>query len=253
MIDLRYLTISLVGIFLALAVGIVLGGVILGDDALLATHERLMIDAERERQTLLAEMTRLRSRQRELEGEIGARGILVEQLLAGRLKGQTVSIVALAERTPEDLTGLLYRAGAAVISDTFIRDDAAVAASTGDWRLRLDPSALASALVGGEDSSWLNHLAATGYLERSGSYQRPDAVVLWVGQSGWSEVITSLVSGWRLLGVPVVAVAPEGLTAELEVTHAWQARAGSTGSYLRLWSELILAIDDADSEGGEAP
>jgi len=90
MLDFRYHALSLVAVFLALAIGIVLG-VTIGDS--------LLSDAERSlRSNLRASVEDARSAQSKAQGELASRDRMLDQLypgmVRGRLRGERIAVVA---------------------------------------------------------------------------------------------------------------------------------------------------------------
>lgn len=105
MIDFRYHAISMVAVFLALAIGIVLG-VTIGDS--------LVSEAERGlRQSLQEDVVEARSASEEASGEVDARDQLIEEalpILAGRrLAGERIALVTIGS-LPDELESSIREA-----------------------------------------------------------------------------------------------------------------------------------------------
>ncbi|MFO8060959.1 MAG: copper transporter [Bacillota bacterium] len=123
--DGRFYLLSLIAIFLALALGIVLGVHLPGSEALLISEEFLVSGIEKEFARLSEEMAQLNEQVRSVEEERGALrrslDVAMQFAVEGRLEGVTVELLVsskmeeeAARRATEDLTGLLSSAGARV-------------------------------------------------------------------------------------------------------------------------------------------
>lgn len=218
MIDFRYHLVSLISVFLALAVGIILGaGPLQGAIGETLTEQ---VDALRAERTDLR--TELDATQTALDGDeryIEAAGA---QLVTGALQDQRVAIVQLGEVPQDDADGVLNQlttAGANVVSTSVLTDswtDAAEESSNetvaGGLRANLgtaapegdDPSAilgaaLALALTGTENGTERSaqaldlevQLERLGYIEAGDEQTEPaQALVLLVGSSAQPQATT---------------------------------------------------------------
>jgi hypothetical protein len=217
-IDFRYHLVSLISVFLALAVGIILGaGPLQGAIGETLTEQ---VDALRAERTDLR--TELDATQTALDGDeryIEAAGA---QLVTGALQDQRVAIVQLGEVPQDDADGVLNQlttAGANVVSTSVLTDswtDAAEESSNetvaGGLRANLgtaapegdDPSAilgaaLALALTGTENGTERSaqaldlevQLERLGYIEAGDEQTEPaQALVLLVGSSAQPQATT---------------------------------------------------------------
>ena len=218
MIDFRYHLVSLISVFLALAVGIILGaGPLQGAIGETLTEQ---VDALRAERTDLR--TELDATQTALDGDeryIEAAGA---QLVTGALQDQRVAIVQLGEVPQDDADGVLNQlttAGANVVSTSVLTDswtDAAeessnetvaggllanlgTAAPEGDDPSAILGAALALALTGTENGTERSaqaldlevQLERLGYIEAGDEQTEPaQALVLLVGSAAQPQATT---------------------------------------------------------------
>lgn len=122
MIDFRYHLVSLISVFLALALGIVLGAGPLNEtigDQLTGQVEELRVDRERLREELDETEAARESAETYLAGA-------APQLLASRLEGRSVAVVTLPETRSEDVAEIrraLELAGASVTAEVAITEE----------------------------------------------------------------------------------------------------------------------------------
>lgn len=221
MFDFRYHALSLVAVFLALGIGIVLG-VTIGDS--------LVTEAEKGvRASLRGDVVEARDEAQRLRAEAEQLDTFIEQavpaLVAGRLAGQEVAIVAFGA-LPEDVEapvrGAVEAAGGEIDSRSVFEspiDERELGGAAGGRFARL-----------GSDGGLLEELGlrigrsiATGgtiaaRLERrlddrfKGDFDRPDAVVFYrrepeEKESDASRILEeAVVKGLRASGIPVVGV-----------------------------------------------
>ncbi len=124
-IDLRYHIATLVAIFLALGIGILVGGSILGIDTLTAQQEQIAERLEKHLEELRGENKELREEIALLESERGLQVQFQEEILpllvAGELANQRVAIIELnIEPAEHGLRSILETSGATVVSVTTI-------------------------------------------------------------------------------------------------------------------------------------
>ncbi|WP_419702717.1 copper transporter [Promicromonospora sp. NFX87] len=218
MIDFRYHLVSLISVFLALAVGIILGaGPLQGAIGETLTEQ---VDALRAERTDLR--TELDATQTALDGDeryIEAAGA---QLVTGALQDQRVAIVQLGDVPQDDADGVLNQlttAGANVVSTSVLTDswtDAAeessnetvaggllanlgTAAPEGDDPSAILGAALALALTGTENGTERSaqaldlevQLERLGYIEAGDEQTEPaQALVLLVGSAAQPQATT---------------------------------------------------------------
>lgn len=125
MVDLKYHITSIVAIFLALGLGILIGSSIVGDN-LLVDQQKKIIDRLEEQFYVL------RDRDKKLEADNEYKDTIIRNyenysqtvlplLVAGRLEGYKVAVIVTGDsEVPAGMAGTLSTAGAAVVSKTVV-------------------------------------------------------------------------------------------------------------------------------------
>jgi hypothetical protein len=200
-IDLRYHIASLVAVFLALGIGILVGSAILGVDMLTGQQEQIaerleihLDELRDENQAAHAEVVQLQA-EMELQSQF-QKGIL-PYLVAGRLAGRQIALVEISTYPVDhNLPGLLKMAGAEVVSITKIpgglnlenhKSDLLSLGSwssvSGDTLTSLLAEEVARAIVVGP-SPVVKYLVDEGLIAVTGEYGRTLDTVVLVGGSG---------------------------------------------------------------------
>lgn len=214
MIDIRYLGLSLIGVFLALAVGLSLGAGLGGPDRRDRAYETLRTEFDLLRQDVQKVREENDEARRRLAAADAALARLLPQLVRGRLADQRVAILLCGDvaEAPfwEELQRALTEAGAAVEARIRLPDD--LKPVSGRLLSRIPPSWK----QGGEGSP--NRMAA-GWVLRAAARQ---------GYYGLAEELTAEMGGefrGANLGPPtlflLISTAPDELRAA-------RVRAGST-------------------------
>ena len=267
-IDFRYHVASLVAVFLALGIGIIIGGALLGNATL-----------EKELGQIQEDLARLRNDQRALTAEIERReadlrvyrqfgAAVVPALVKDRLLGKRVALVrtnpGTDARLARELAHLLEIAGCKVVSTTtFLRDPAelaperlqALAAQLGiegqeteilaEKVLRTAIDRIANGPVYGESpgKTIISYLSGAKVIEAGGDYTgMVDILIFLVGSAD-----PTLDTGQRIEHVLLDAVTETKglLVAAVEPTTA--ARSSLT-EYLKY---PIIVVDNIDSAPGQ--
>lgn len=198
-IDFRYHIASLVAVFLALGIGILVGSALLGNDVMDEQQERLI-------DSLQKEFTVLREQNREAAAQLlvfqEENGVYEEfsnqvfpLLVAKRLNGKRVAVVETNKPAAHgELTAALHLAGAEVTSFTSVIGDLAepalfeqmvaylqenhqvTAAGTADIARQI-----AKALITGEGVDFVGYLESLELLKVSGQYGVPVDIVIVIG------------------------------------------------------------------------
>jgi hypothetical protein len=121
-IDIRYHIASLVSVFLALGLGILIGSALLGNDALVKEQEKMISRLEKEFDRMKIEQKTkdelVREKDKQLEIEKRFNNAIVPVILSGKLTDRRIAIIRSNESTDlqlsKDLTNLLKKAGASV-------------------------------------------------------------------------------------------------------------------------------------------
>ena len=262
--DLRYHVITIIGLFLALAAGVVIGGAVSGSQQENRMVERVLeqMEALRQDDDLIREESR-RTRAM-LESRDEALAQLLPSVVRGRLRNTGVAIVVCGDwdhrRMLGSLRSRLQDAGATVTSVTTVPER--LSALPGDQEQRHAPFSgaigrnggpreerplrwLARYLVQGNKTRLVGLARAAGY-RRQGDYDTAVRRVLMIcrvedeaGLQGLAQgrtAVAVLVSAFRDLGTRVVVTEPED--AQQSVSAA-VARLGAT------------SVDNGDSPVGE--
>ena len=201
-LDFRYYIASLAAIFLALGIGIVIGGALIDDDAMGRRQEQLIVKLEREFNQLRAEKKALQAgladREVELEVLRQFNREVLPLMVNGLLANRTIGIVKTNHTVPntlkEDLISVLELAGAQVrrhIDVTLWPPSSsthqALAAHLG---LREDDSwfnqvlsAFAAAVVSGQESAVLASLQANNLIQVNQMATGPVDTLILLGGS----------------------------------------------------------------------
>ncbi len=266
-IDVRYHIASLVAVFLALGLGILIGTAALGERVLVREQSRLI-------ERLESDVTRVTNERRDLQRELTAERTALRQanrfgravlplLVADRLYGKQVALIRLnptAETRPagDDLPALVRRAGAEVAASlTFLEDPARLDASqrAGVAKiLGIDPEAeslpvemlrgLARELARGAPTLLTSYLVDAQVLAAAGGTKAPAQVAVIVGGAA-GEVRAESV---RTLDLPLIdALRGVGLT--VAVVEATDVPVSLIKSYR---GKGVLTVDNIDTPAGQA-
>ncbi|NPV52854.1 MAG: copper transporter [Firmicutes bacterium] len=267
----RYHIASLVAVFLALGLGILIGSAMGGNEALIEQQKRLIDRLEMDFSQIKQERERLQVKlnlaERELASSVEFEKTAFPVLVAGKLEGRRVAIVRTGDsvnrRAEEAIERALRDAGASVTSVTTILRPFELPA--GDVKaqgelfkcLGLDAiqsefqpkdipvrlaAALAREIASGTGLTLVPALEELGFVQVSGRYQGyVDAVVILGGGSEESKVAAKtvdlpLIDAFNALGVRV----------------AGAEAAGASQSYMKLYKEKgIPTVDNADMVLGQ--
>jgi len=209
-IDLRYHIVSLVAVFLALGIGILVGSTLLGNDALVNQQKQLT-------DRLQAQMEQLRQKNEAIQAQANTLEIdnnmqkqfekqVLPVLVAGRLQGYRVAIVETSSYGfPDDLAATLREAGATVTSTTTVTSEFSAGQkeeltkklgwgnlSDRDLLNRMAAEA-ARGIVVGDNRTVIDALAEAGLLKVSGDYGVPlDGVIIMGGSQDRNMVFSDV-------------------------------------------------------------
>lgn len=203
-LNLKCHIVSLVAVFLALGLGILIGTAVPGSDVLDSQQQRLAGDLERQLSVLRQKNEFLQARVGSLEMDNNIQRRFETQvlpvLLDGRLKGRNIAIIGTAaQRLPDELAGILETAGARIQSTTVLNG---LEVGDGKELLRdlnwpdMDERTM-TARIAGEiaravltgDNGVLNTLAARQVIRAGGGYGEPVDDVVIVGGSPEKRLI----------------------------------------------------------------
>ncbi len=221
-IDLRYHITSLVAVFLALGLGIVIGSSLLGDEKLFEQQRKLVDRLE-------GDLAGLRQDKRKLEQEISEQELQLKReqdfnkaalplLTHDKLAGQRVAIIQATSTTAtsevSELVSCLKQAGAEVLSTTSLlrysgnEEKLANVLGTEEGTFEELTGYLAQTLAMGFGKKRLKPLEDLGYLRLGGQYDTPvHTVILFEGKvTAPKEYSVSLVQSLQEYQLRVAAV-----------------------------------------------
>lgn len=261
-IDLKYHIASLVAVFLALAMGILIGTTMLGSDAIIEQTKQMAQNLEQDLAKLRGENTQLTTKVVSLEKSARdyqqfGREIL-PQLISNRLQGVEVALVETSNYGfNEDLIKTLQSAGAKIhstttISPTFDLSDQAkkqqIVSFLGMQETKTEKvmsnlaAQVAQGIVVGDNIASLNYLEEQGLIKKSGEYGVPVNTVIIIG--GSQEENTSFA---QVVDAPMIAYFVSKGINVFGVEHR-----DVVNSYMRMYQKhKISTVDNVDTVPGE--
>lgn len=205
-LDPRSQALSLVGVFLALGVGILIGASMLGQSFLTDRQQGMIQDLEEsfaELRLLTVEQSgEIQRLSDALRAQEGFGQAVMEVLVAGALEGTRVLVVEMEGTIPEGVMRALDLAGANVIARVSLGDGGALHDLTALGKTLAEP-ANPSAL------RYLSGLAARGDTFMRGLFLPPEVAVIWVSQEAQPlGEVEALVEGLGSSGTRAVVVSP---------------------------------------------
>lgn len=261
-IDLKYHIASLVSVFLALAMGILIGTTMLGNDAIVEQTKQMAQNLEQDLAKLRGENSQLSTKVVSLEKssrdyqQFGRE--ILPQLVANRLQGVEVALVETSNYGfNEDLIKTLQLAGAKIhsttsILPTFDLSDQAKKQQIVSFLGMPDAKTekvmtdlatqVAQGIVVGDNIASLNYLEEQGLIKKSGEYGVPVNTVIIIG--GSQEENTSFA---QVVDIPMIAhFLSKGINI-FGVEHRDVAN-----SYMKMYQKhKISTVDNVDTVPGE--
>jgi len=256
LIDFRYHVTSLVAVFIALAVGIVIGSGLVGGPSV-RRQNTFIRQQIRDIQTRFNTLTRdikakddaIRDLESELQRSEQLARAMMPTVLRGRLSGRSVAIIQTGDykEATAAVQSVLKSAGANVTSVTRIvlpKEAKTLDASLPpdlDGQLAQLPAALTAAVVDGRGPNPIQGLADEGLLVLSGDYKRWNRLIVIVGgcraEYPRLEVLEgALINELEARGATVVGCEPSNVAASSIATYQ---------------KEKISTIDNVDRAAGE--
>lgn len=254
-IDIRYHIASLVAVFLALGIGILIGSALLGNDALVSEQEkmlsRLELEFNRVKDDLRNHQEIIKKQEMALEVDQQFHRAILPQLLQAQLQDRRIVLVrttnAVDMSLVKDLAALLRSAGADVLSVTSFShwpklDDPTERQATA-LALGKDPNQarwtrdlfdeIMEELGAGRSATFLSMLQSQDYLELTGDYTKgpSDTVVILGGEMDTTgnrvrEIDLPLIESARRQGLTVVGAEP--LSAQVSYIPEYRKKGIST-------------------------
>ncbi|MGE5592178.1 MAG: copper transporter [Betaproteobacteria bacterium] len=278
MIDMKWHVASLVAVFLALGVGILVGSAMVTDSALVERQEQMIDRLEEDFAALKAERdglgTRLAASERALAASLDFENTVVASLTRGKLSGKRVAVVVCRDAMPaeevERMGRAIVDAGGELVRVVNVlgsfapapsRQAMEVASSLGVPASRAEAvgqeaaSALASYLVAGETAPLLNSLLSLGYVSLVGqdppcAEGRGDAAdaAQGGGRGERADAVVLVVGSSDPAftsadaGIPIVR-AVKALRVDVVGVEGWNVKVSQVADYKR---EGISTVDCAD-------
>lgn len=264
-IDIRYHIASLVAIFLALGIGMLIGNALLGNDALVVEQEKMISRLEKEFDRLKVELKEeqeaVQKQTVELEVDRQFHRSILPSLIRDRLLDRRILIVRTNDssdiRIAKELAQVLRAAGAEVpsittfhrwpnLNDPTERQAVAVTLGKDPNNSRWVPqmfSDIMEELGSGRESAFLIHLQSQDFIQLSGDYAKgpADTLVLIGGEQSAEENRTRdidipILDASKKLGLTVVGVEP----------------LSSPGSYIKDYRKKgITTVDNIETVPGQ--
>lgn len=259
-LDMRYHIVSLVAVFLALGIGILIGTSLMGGGAVVEQQQKIIDRLQADFENLRDETKKLEGEKAILESELRVMDQFARSvepvLIKDRLFGKQIALIrtgdAVDGRVIEELRLDLEKAGGNVVSvTTFLRPPentdmgTAMAEALG---LKATPqvvegmwTALAAQLTKGTPFRNLSRLVQSELLQLSGDYRTPVDAVIIIGGSKedtgeWKTIDLPLIEAIKKVGIPIAAVE----TVDAPV------------SYIRYYRQQgILTVDNIDTVPGK--
>lgn len=277
MVDMKYHLASLVAVFLALGVGILVGSAMVTDTALVERQEQMIDRLEEDFARLKAERedlgARLAASERALAASLEFEESVVSSLTQGRLSGRRIAVVVCRDAMPPEKVERIGRsledAGARVVRVVYVNKNLVPAAGreareaasllgvsepTADALGREAARALASYIALDEASPLVDALFVWGYAASGGEAARGTndpmeaGVILRAGDSGRADAVVVLVgssdpaSGPAETGIPIVRALMD-LGVDVVGAESWDVKVSHIADYKR---EGISTVDCAD-------
>lgn len=200
-IDSRYHIASLVAVFLALGIGILIGSAVLGNDAIVNSQKKITDRLESQLTDLRQKNDEIQTKTNALETDNNAQKQFEKQvlpvLIQGKLTGQSIAIVETnSYGFSDDLEKLLVSAGAKIQSVTTIvngfdisqdKDKLAgelgIKADNQDELVKRLMGEISRGILAGDNLALLNQLAQDNLIKMSGDYGLPLNGVIFIGGS----------------------------------------------------------------------
>ncbi len=262
-IDFKYHITSLVAVFLALAIGIVAGSVMLGNDTIVWQQEQLTDSIASELRSLRLENKQLRQKVSTMENYIHQQNDfdqgMLKELCQARLKGLQIAVIDTADTgLVDEVVAKLKLAGATVGMAIVVKDDLGLGSDLKQRRvvdyLGLEEQKstqvalqlakqVARGIMPGDNHAVLNLLVDDGLIKRSGESGNPVNVVLLLG--GKRDFVEGEVAV-RAIDVPIIEYLQQ---AGLQV---YGAEAVNTAvSYMPIYQRYQLStVDNVDTVPG---
>lgn len=140
--DFKYHITTIVSIFLALGIGILIGSTMIGDDGIVREQQRLIVQIEENLNSLRSQNNQYRTRQVTLESMVTEQGKFIDQLFQDAIMDKLAGLRCLLVADPRQqdgklLSGVLKAAGMDVTDFTVLPENWQPADPASGWDLCL--------------------------------------------------------------------------------------------------------------------
>ncbi|AGL01998.1 copper transporter [Desulfoscipio gibsoniae] len=228
-IDFKYHIASLVAVFLALGIGILIGSTLLGNDALIDYQKQVTNRLESQLQSLRDTNETIQARANTLETDSNMHKQFEKQVLpvlaAGKLANKNFALVELNNLGfPPELTEVVENAGGRISSVTSVKamdnekqtiedlqQELVWPVNTSDEFYKRLAMEIANSITTGENQAVISYLQEKNLLKTSGEFGIPVDGLIIVGGSYSEEnrnmqIDVSLIDYFNELNIPVVGV-----------------------------------------------
>ena len=199
LIDYRHHIFTLVAIFLALGLGVLIGGALFAEDSLVKSQAELVNRLEHDFNNLRAENRKLVQSVNLLRSELNLEKQFADWILPwsieGKLAGETFTLINLEQKTIDrksitELVNLLEKSGGKVLTQVTLQPEIWAQAQNEDFQM------LTGILAAGLRGPRLVELEYRGYIQFSGRELFPARRILLLGQD---DKVNRLVFGLNRL------------------------------------------------------
>ncbi|GAB6156919.1 copper transporter [Desulfotomaculum varum] len=259
-IDYRYHVASLVAVFIALGIGILVGSAVLGNEAIVKRQQQLADRLEMQLEELRQKNEAVQARANNLEIDNNIQKQFEKQVLpplvAGKLAGKRLAIVETnSYGFRDDLVNTLTMAGATVQSVTTILDGFDLAGRKDKLVRELNLKATednaiikqlaaetARGILTGEKQALLNTLAQAELLKLSGDYGVPIDAVIFIGGSQDQTLVKTEILDYPMIDYFLQQKLPVFGVEETDVTY----------SYMKAYQKKrISTVDNVETPPGQ--
>lgn len=263
-IDLRYHIASLAAVFLALALGIAVGSVMLGNDSIVWQQEKLADSLEGELRVLRLDNQQLRQKVSALQNSVHKQGdfdkAILSELVSRRLEGQQVTVIDTSNTgLSSKVIDVLQLAGGRIASVINIPDSLGVGAESRQQKVKdylgleaEKPGEVAGVLARqlgrgvfpGDNLAILNLMEREGLIKKSGEMGVPVNAVVIIG--GSQEMDAGKVPA-QMIDVPLIKYLTEKGLNVYGVEEVDTAI-----SYMTVYQRLLRStVDNIDTLPGQ--
>ncbi|AQS58523.1 copper transporter [Desulforamulus ferrireducens] len=271
-IDYRYHIASLVAVFIALGIGILVGSAVLGNDGIVERQKQLADRLEAQLEELRQKNEAVQARANNLEIDNNIQKQFEKQvlppLISGKLTGKRLAIVETnSYGFRDDLVNTLAMAGATVQSVTTILDgfdltdhkerlisELGIKEQSENEIIGFLATETARGILTGEKQALLNTLAQAELLKLSGDYGVPVDAVIFIGGSQDQTLVKTEIVDYPMIDYFLQQKIPVFGVEETNVTYSYmkayqKKRMSTVDNVESVPGQLALVMSIADKPG----